>query len=185
MIDLILQHIDQEFSKVLTHLKNEFAQLQIGRASSALVENLDIEAYGSVQNLRSISSISVPDAKTIQIQPWDKQMLQAIEKAISTSGLGLNPNNDGIVIRLNIPALTEERRRDLTKLVNKISEDSKIAVRNLRHEAMEKFKSAHKNSEITEDQEKLAEKKLQEKVDHINKEIETMAKGKEKDILTI
>lgn len=184
-MDQILAAADSEFSRIMEHLKGEYARLQIGRASAALVENLQVEVYGSKQPLKAVASISVPDAKTIQIQPWDKSQLSVIEKGIQVSDLHLTPLNDGVTIRLNIPALTEERRKDLSKVVNRLAEDSRIAVRHGRQKAHDEIKSKEKTSLLTEDQAKLAEKKLQEKVDRINGDIEHMAKNKEKDVMTV
>jgi len=184
-IDTTFQKLEASLIKIMDHLKGEFSQLQIGRASSALVEHIEVEVYGSRQPLKAVANISVPDAKTVQIQPWDRSTLQSIEKAIQVSGLGINPSNDGVVIRLSIPPMTEERRRDLTKLVSKIAEESKISVRNARHEAMEELRSGEKSGELTEDQLKVSEKKLQERIDSMNKDIENLTRNKETDILTI
>ena len=167
-LDLMQNTLEDSLKKVTSHLAEEFSKLQIGRASASLVEHIEAEAYGGRQNIKALANISVPDARTIQIQPWDKSILQAIEKGIQQSGLGINPSNDGIVIRINIPQLTEERRKDLTKIVHKIAEEAKIAVRNARHEAMEKVKGMEKKSEITEDQLAISEKKIQESVDKAN-----------------
>lgn len=184
MADLIAQG-EAEFKKVIDHLKTEYSHLQIGRASASLVENIMVEAYGAHQPMKGLAHISVPDAKTIQIQPWDKSTLQPIEKAIQMANLGLTPNNDGIVIRINIPPLTEERRRDLTKVVGKLSEEAKIGVRHARQAVMDKIKAQEKSKEISEDMAKGLEKKLQERVDAVNKEIEMMAKNKEADVLKV
>ena len=171
--------------KVIDHLKSEFSHLQVGRASAALVEGVMVEAYGQNQPLKALAHISVPDSKTLQIQPWDKGTLQAIEKGIQQANLGLTPSNDGILIRINIPALTEERRRDLSKVVNKLAEDARISVRHARQGVMDKIRGQEKAKEISEDIAKGLEKKLQERVDAINQEIETSAKSKEKDIMTV
>ncbi len=185
LTDPILQQADGEFKKSLEHLKSEFSHLQIGRASAALVEGVMVEAYGAKQAIRAFANISVPDAKTVQIQPWDKSLLQAIEKGIQAAGLNLNPSNDGLVIRINIPPLTEERRKDLTKVVQRLAEEARITIRHSRQGAMDKFKTMEKNKEITEDEARGAEKRLQEKVDLVNQEIESLAKNKERDILTV
>ncbi|MBD3270796.1 ribosome recycling factor [Candidatus Peregrinibacteria bacterium] len=184
-VESILKNLDESLNKALDHLHNDFAGLQIGRASGALVERIQVESYGTMQPLKAVASISVPDAKTVQIQPWDRSQLAGIEKAIQMSELGLTPSNDGLVIRLNIPDLTEERRRELTKLVHKMAEETKIAVRNSRQEAMNKIKQLKNNSEITEDIQQSTEKKIQEKVDEINHKIEEAAKAKEQDILKV
>ncbi len=183
--DGLLQQADTEFKKVLEHLKTEYSHLQIGRASASLVESVMVESYGSKQPLKNLANISVPDAKTVQIQPWDKGLLKAIETGIQMAQLNLTPSNDGIVIRINIPPLTEERRRDLTKVVGKLAEEAKISVRHHRQASMDKLKSMEKGKEITEDELKGAEKRLQEKVDSANKDIEMLAKNKEKDVMTV
>lgn len=167
--------------KILSHFQGELSKLQTGRASSALVEHMNIELYGSKQPMKNIASISLPDARSIQIQPWDKGALSAIEKAIQVSGLGINPVNNGISIILNLPMMTEERRKDLCKIVKKMGEDAKIAIRQARHEAMDAMKKA----ELPEDQLKGGEKKLQEHVDKSNKEIEETASKKEDEIMKI
>lgn len=174
-----------EFKKAVAHLKDEFSRLQIGRASSALVEHINVELYGVSQPMKALANISIPDPRTIQIQPWDKSALAPIEKAIVGIGTGLNPVNDGHVVRINIPPLTEERRVDLTKHVKKLGEDAKITVRNARQEAHNHFKQLKADSEITEDDLFDANKQLQTKVDNVNKEIEDLIAAKEKDVMTI
>lgn len=174
-----------EFVKIKEHLLGEFAKLQVGRASSLLVEDIPVEAYGSTQAIKALASVSIPDSRTIQIQPWDKHLLSHIEKAIVGIGTGLNPKNDGICIRISIPPLTEERRKDLTKLVGKMSEDAKISVRTTRQDVQKIFRNQKSNSEITEDDFFVAEKELQDSVDSINKEIDDLASKKELDIMTV
>lgn len=173
------------FQKAIAHLKEEFAALQIGRASSSLVENLMVDAYGMTQPLKAVASISVPDGKTVQIQPWDKGMLAGVEKAIRDSELNLNPVNNGVAIILNIPPLTEERRRDLVKIVHRLAEEAKISVRNVRHDAMSTYKRMEGDGEMTEDDRNRSEKQLQEAVDATNKEIADLAKSKEEAIMTV
>jgi len=184
MADFIAQG-EVEMKKIIDHLKTEYSHLQIGRASAALVEGVMVEAYGTTQSLKGIAHISVPDAKTIQIQPWDRSTLQAIEKGIQVANLGLMPSNDGVVIRINIPPLTEERRRDLTKVVHKLAEDARISVRHARQTVMDKIKGQEKAKEISEDIAKGMEKKLQDRVDAINQEIEMMSKTKESDVMKV
>lgn len=181
----VINSAAQEFEKTLNHLKEEYTKLQIGRASAALVEGVTIDAYGSSQPLKAVASVSIPDARTIQIQPWDKSMLGPIEKGIQVANLGLNPVNDGIVVRINIPALTEERRKDLIKVVKKMAEDAKIAVRNSRQDAHNAIKKMKADSILTEDDLHVAEKELQNKVDDINKKIDETMSGKEKDVMTV
>jgi ribosome recycling factor len=184
-MDELLQQVQTEFTKILEFLRSEYSRLQIGRASAALVEGLMVEVYGSKQPLKGVAGISIPDAKTVQIQPWDKSTLPAIEKAIQTSGLNLTPMNDGITIRLNLPPLTEERRRDMTKVVHKMAEDARISARTSRQRVHDKAKEMEKDKTLTEDQVSLFQKKLQEKVDATNMEIEKMAMTKENDVMKV
>lgn len=185
MSDAMLQYAMQQFQKALDHMHEEFAKLQTGRASAALVENIDVENYGTKLPLKALANIAIPDAKTIAIMPWDKGGMTNIEKAIQDSGLGLNPRNDGTVIRITLPPLTEERRQSLTKIVHELAEKARIAVRQERHHAIDQLKQKEKAKELSEDQRLGLEKKLQEKVDELNKKIEEDAKHKEKDIMTV
>lgn len=176
---------DADFQKTIAHLKVEFSRLQIGRASPSLVEELKVESYGAMTPLKSVASISIPDPTVIQIQPWDRNILNAIETAIRAANLGLNPVNDGRVVRVPMPPLTQERRKELVKVVHQMEEQAKIAIRNARGNAHGAFKSLKESSTITEDDQRLSEKHLQEKVDKSNKEIEELAKKKDQDIMTI
>jgi ribosome recycling factor len=184
-MDTHLDSAHTAFQKAIEHLKGEFSRLQIGRASAALVEDVTVEAYGSQQPLKSVASISIPEPTSLAIQPWDKGMLNAIEKAIRDSGLGLNPVNDGSAVRINMPPMTEERRKELSKVVHQRAEEGRISVRRSRGDAHSAYKQLQKDGELTEDDLKMYEKKLQEKVDEANKEIEDLAKKKESDIMTI
>lgn len=181
----LIDSADAQMKKALEHLKEEFSRLQVGRATPALVEDVKVDAYGSLQPLKSVASVSIPDAKTIQIQPWDRGLLGAIDKGIQIANIGLVPNNDGVYIRINIPPLTEERRKDLVKVVGRYSEEAKIGVRNARQDTNNALNSMKKNSEITEDELHGGTKKLQDIVDTYNKEIEEMSKKKEQDIMTV
>lgn len=175
----------EEFAKTIDHLKIEYGKLQIGRASSALIEDVKVDAYGTQQPLKACASISVPDPKTIQIQPWDKGILSQIESAIQNAGLNLNPVNDGSFVRINIPPLTEERRTELSKHVHKLAEDARISIRTARQAAHEAFKKLEQDKEISEDDLHHANKQLQDEVDKANKEIEEAAKAKESDIMKV
>lgn len=183
--DQVLSVASQEFEKAVAHLKDEFNRLQLGRANPSLVENVHVEIYGAVQPLKAVASISVPEPRTLMISPWDRSTLAAIEKGIVGSGLGLNPVNDGIVVRINIPALTQERRADLTKVVKKLSEEARIGVRTARQDAQNGLKAMEAKSEITEDDLRGSTKNLQDNVDVINKKIDELAKQKEQDIMTV
>lgn len=185
MMDSELKQLQVELDKGLEYLRDEFSRLQIGRASSALVESIQIEAYGVKQPLKAVANISVPDAKTVQIQPWDKSQLGAIEKAIQLSDINISPVNDGVVVRLNIPPLTEDRRLELSKVVGRLAEDARIAVRNSRQKLHDKIKSMEKSGDLTEDQARGGEKKMQENIDKVNQQIEEMAKSKENDVMTV
>lgn len=184
-VDQALNDADKEFMKAVSHLKDEFARLQVGRASPMLVEHVMVDVYGSAQPLKAVAGVNIPDAKSIQIQPWDRGTLAAIEKAIIAADLGLNPVNDGVCIRINIPPLTEERRVQLTKTVKKLAEDARISVRNGRQDAHNHFKKLKADSQITEDDVHGADKRLQDKVDKVNKEIDDLTKAKEQDVMTI
>ncbi|MCF7846116.1 MAG: ribosome recycling factor [Candidatus Peribacteraceae bacterium] len=184
-ISELLALADEQLAKAVERLNSELAGLQIGRASASLVENLQVEIYGAPQPIRNIANISVPDPKTIFIEPWDKSNLAALEKGIRDSSLGLNPNNDGARIILNIPPLTEERRKELTKLVGEFAENAKISVRRVREDLRKKAKSAKAAEEIGEDEEKLFDKKLQEKVDASNDQVETAAEKKEGEMMKV
>jgi ribosome recycling factor len=180
-----LEAAKQEFTKAKDHLQHEYSKLQIGRASAALIEEVKVTAYGTDQPLKSVASISVPDPRTLQIQPWDKGVLNQIESAIQQAGLNLMPVNDGVVVRINIPPLTEERRADLAKIVHKLAEDARISVRTGRQTAHEAFKKLESDKAISEDDLHLSNKHLQDAVDAANKEIEEHAKKKEQDIMTV
>jgi len=173
------------FHKAIEHLKSEFARLQVGRANTSLVENIPVDVYGTSQPIKAMASISIPDPKTIQIQPWDRSNLNEIEKAIVGIGTGLNPLNDGVCVRVNIPPLTEERRIELTKHVKKIAEDARISVRTARQDAHNVIKDLKSKSEITEDDFYKNDKELQSKVDDVNKQIDELADAKEKDVMTV
>jgi ribosome recycling factor len=182
--DLILKSA-QEFEKTCAHLKEQFTRLQIGRASAALVENIPVEVYGTQQPIKAVANIAIPDPRTIQIQPWDRGNLSAIEKGIVGTGIGLNPMNDGVVIRIPIPPLTEERRTELTKHVKKLAEEAKITVRTQRQDIHNGIKKLKDDSKITEDEWHGLDEKLQGKVDIANKKIDEMAASKEKDVMTV
>ena len=174
-----------QFVKAIDHMKAEFSKLQVGRASAGLVDGIMIDMYGSHQALKAVANVSVPDAKTLQIQPWDKGALHAIEKAITDAGLGLNPVNTGLAIMINMPPMTEERRLEVVKRVKTLAEEAKISVRNARQEAHTAFKQLKDDGEMTEDDIRGSEKQLQESVDDTNNQIEESAKTKEHGVMTV
>lgn len=174
-----------EFEKAIEHFKGELSQLRTGRASSALVENLLVDYYGAKSPLKQVASISIPEPRTIVISPWDKGSLVNIEAAIRESQLNLNPMNDGQVVRIIIPALNEERRKELVKVLNQKTEDAKISVRRIREEIWDEIQELEKSGKIGEDDKFIGKDKLQEAVDSYNKMIEEVREKKEKDIMTI
>ena len=173
---------ERRMHKALDSTSQEFHSLHTGRASVALVENIKVDYYNTITALKGLAAITTPDAKTLQIQPWDVSAFSAIEKAISVSGLGLVPNNDGRVIRIKMPELTQERRTELDKLVRKIAEDGRISVRNIRHEANDAIKKLEKAATIGEDISKSAQKKIQDITDKFIKLIDEALQKKEHDI---
>jgi ribosome recycling factor len=181
----ILDETQHRMQKTLDAVRGEFHNLRTGRASVALVETLQVDYYGTMSPLKSIASISVPDLKTISIQPWDPSVCGAIEKAILKSELGLTPSNDGKVVRIKVPALTEERRKELDKLIRKISEDGRVSIRNVRHEANEATKRLEKAKTIGEDESHTEQKKVQELTDKFVKLIDEALVKKEAELKEI
>jgi len=181
----IYDGITEKMDKSLASLDYEFNTVRAGRANPAVLDTIKVDYYGAPSQLNAVASISVPDARTLAIQPWDASLLKDIEKAILASELGINPNNDGKVIRLNFPPLTEERRKELVKQIGKMAENAKVAVRNIRRDGMDMFKDMKKKSEITEDDMKSVEKDLQELTDKYIKKIETKLADKENDLMAL
>lgn len=181
----IYKSSQEKMHKAVEAVDHEFSSLRTGRASVALVDTLQVEAYGSRVPLKQLSSISTPDARSLVIQPFDKATLGAIEKALLGANLGMTPNSDGKVIRLNIPPLTEDRRKELVKLARKMAEDGRIAVRNIRRHANDEVKKTEKNHEIAEDDREKANKQIQDLTDKHVKEIDDLLTRKEKDVMEI
>jgi len=176
---------EDKMVKTIDVVKANFAAVRAGRANAGVLDRIMVEYYGTPTPLNQVAAISTPDPRTLMIQPWDATLLKAIEKAIQTSDLGINPQNDGRVIRLAFPQLTEERRKDLTKQVRKYGEEGKVAVRNIRRDAMDEIKKQTKKSEITEDDQKLLEKELQDVTDKRCKEIDDLTAKKEKELMAV
>lgn len=176
---------EEKMKKTLTALENEYSTIRAGRANPHVLDRITVDYYGTPTPLNQVGNISVPEPRLLQIQPWDTSLLKAIEKAINMSELGINPNNDGKVIRLVFPELTEERRKELTKDVKKKAETSKVAMRNIRRDAMDHFKKAEKAKEITEDQLKDLEDETQKLTDKYVADIDARCEAKSKDILTV
>ena len=175
----------RRMDKALDHLQDEFGAVRAGRANAKVLDRITVEYYGSETPLNGVATISTPDARTLVVQPWDTKLLKDIQKAIQSSDLGINPQNDGRVIRLVFPQLTEERRKDLTKQVKKYAEDAKVAMRNIRRDGMDHVKKLKKNSEITEDDQKKAEKDLQVLLDKYIKKVDDALAAKEKELMAI
>lgn len=176
---------DAKMGKTIEVVKSDFASVRAGRANAGVLDRIQVLYYGTPTPIQQIASISTPDPRTLAIQPWDASILRDIERAILTSDLGINPSNDGRVIRLAFPQLTEERRVELTKQVRKYGENGKVAVRNIRRDAIEHFKTLKKNSEITEDQVKDLEKEIQDMTDKRCKEIDALTVEKEKELMAV
>jgi ribosome recycling factor len=185
MVEKIYQDLDHKMSKAIEVLKGEFAGIRTGRANPALLDGIKVLSYGTTVPLNQVAGVSVPEARLLLIQPWDKNTLGEIEKAILKSELGLTPMNDGKVIRLPIPALTEERRHDLVKVVKKMSEESKVSIRNIRRDANEEVKKLEKDKKISEDESKKAHDRIQEVTDKYIVQVDEVLKKKEKEIMEV
>lgn len=176
---------EEKMNKSVNAMLNEYAAIRAGRANPAVLDRVEVEYYGAPTPLNQMAAISVPDARTLVVQPWDKNSLKDIERGILTADIGINPQNDGSVIRLVFPPLTEERRREIGKNIFKLAEDCKIAIRSIRRDAMDKLKDQKKKAEITEDDLKDEEKKMQELTDKFCKEIDGLAAKKDKEIMEV
>ena len=181
----LLAKIEEKMDKSLNSLDREFKSVRAGRANPAILDKILVDYYGTPTPIQQMAAISVPEGRTLQIQPWDVSVLRDIEKAIQIADIGINPQNDGKIIRLIFPPLTEERRRDLVKDVRKMGEDCKVALRSIRRDGIEKAKAMKKNNEITEDDLSNAEKKIQNLTDKFCKEADDLTAVKEKEILEI
>ena len=181
----ICKPYDAKMQKTIEVVKSDFSSVRAGRANAAVLDRIQVEYYGTPTPIQQVASISTPDPRTLAIQPWDTSILREIERAIQSSDLGINPQNDGRVIRLSFPQLTEERRVEMTKQVRKYGESGKVAIRNVRREAMENLKDLKKKAEITEDMQKNLEKELQDMTDKRCKEIDVLTAEKEKELMAV
>lgn len=184
-IDELMELTKGKMEKTLAALDREYKAVRAGRANVSILDRVTVDYYGVPTPIQQMAAVSVPEARILMIQPWDASTLKDIEKAILTSDIGINPNNDGRVIRLNFPPLTEERRKEITKDVRKTAEDAKVALRNLRRDALDKLKAMKKAGEITEDDEKLTEKNIQNLTDKYCKEVDGLSADKEQEIMAI
>lgn len=181
----LIKEVDVKMKKTIDVVVSDFASVRAGRANAAVLDKITVDYYGAPTPLNQVAAISSPDPRSLMIQPWDGTLLKAIEKAIQTSDLGINPQNDGRVIRLAFPQLTEERRKELSKQVKKYGENGKVAIRNIRRDAMERFKAQEKKGEMTEDDRKDYEKELQELTDKRCKEIDELTVKKETELMAV
>jgi ribosome recycling factor len=184
-IDAIQTETEQRMSKTLDSLKRDFSRVRTGRATPSLLDGISVDYYGSPMPINQVANISIPDARMLVVQPWEKSMLGPIEKAIQASDIGLNPQNDGNLIRLPIPPLSEERRKELYKNCKKTAEESKIAVRNIRRDSNEKLKKAEKDKEITQDDQKKAMDDIQKITDKFVAAVDDQLAVKEKEIMEV
>jgi len=185
MINKVLKETEEKMKKSVEVVRQEFAKIRTGKATTALLDGIKAEYYGSVLPLNQLANVSVSDVHTLVVQPWDKSALQAIEKAILTSELGLNPINDGNILRIPIPPLTEERRKDLVKLCKKFAEDGRVAIRNVRRDAIEHLRKLEKEEHFSEDDRKRAENEIQKITDKHIKLIDELLEHKEKEIMEV
>lgn len=175
----------QRMDKTIESLRNEFGKLRTGRASVALLDGVKVDSYGSLMSLNQVASLSVSDSRTIVISPWDKSIMQEIEKSIHKSDLGLQPMNDGKVVRISIPALTEERRKDLVKVAKRVAEEQRVGIRNVRRESNETVKKIQKDGKISEDDLKKWETEIQKMTDQAIADIDKILANKEKEIMEV
>ena len=185
MIDDVYQNTERKMHRAVEVLQHDLGAVRTGRASPALLEKVQVDAYGAAMPLTGLATITVPEPRMLVIQPWDKKMLPAIEKAIQKSDLGLTPNSDGSVVRLSLPALNEERRRDLVKQVHKRVEEARVAVRNCRRDAVDDLRKAEKEQHIPEDQVKRAQDRLQKLTDELIRQVDEVGRRKEGEVMEI
>ncbi|MBQ1594514.1 MAG: ribosome recycling factor [Ruminococcus sp.] len=180
-----LKKAEERMNRRLDHLSTEYAEIRAGRANPAVLDKVKVDYYGAPTPVNQLAAVSVTEARTLTIQPWDASILRQIEKAIQKSDIGINPMNDGKIIRLQFPPLTEDRRKEIVKDVQKLAEETKVQVRNVRRDTIEKLKAMKKSGELTEDDLKLAEKKTQELTDKFTKKVDSVSADKQKEILEL
>ena len=181
----VIHQAEEKMKKAIAATQREFASIRTGRAAPALLDRIHVDYYGAETPLKAVANISVPDGRTLQIQVFEKPMVKLIEKALQQSDLGLTPNTDGNTIRLNIPPLTEDRRKGLAKILRKSAEDGKIALRNVRRDEMDAFKKLEKGGDLTEDERKRGEEQIQKLTDRFTKELDDILATKEKEVMEV
>ncbi|MCL5966012.1 MAG: ribosome recycling factor [Deltaproteobacteria bacterium] len=184
-MEAVIKDASARMARSIEAFRKELGKVRTGRASFSLLEGIRVDYYGTPTPLQQVGTLSVPESRLITVTPWDPKMIGPIERAIQASGLGLNPANDGKVVRIPIPPLTEERRRELVKLVKKMAEDARVAVRNIRREEIERLKEKEKKKEASEDEVKRAQDKVQKETDAAIRKIDEILKAKEQDILEV
>lgn len=177
-----LNDTKSKMEKTLDHLRAEFSKLRVGRATTAMVEDVKVEVYGSAMTIKEVAAMSIPDPKSIVIQPWDRSVINDVEKGILAANLGITPMNDGKVIRINLPPLTEERRKDFVKVIKKSGEDTKVSIRNIRRESIEKAK---KEDGLSEDEERKFQDAVQKLTDQLIKDVDKLVETKSKEVMSI
>ncbi|MBQ1350848.1 MAG: ribosome recycling factor [Ruminococcus sp.] len=180
-----LKKAEERMGRRIDHLCKEYSEIRAGRANPAVLDKVKVDYYGAPTPVNQLAAVSVTEARTLTIQPWDTSILRQIEKAIQKSDIGINPNNDGKVIRMQFPPLTEDRRKDIVKDVQKLAEETKVQIRNVRRETIEKLKAMKKASELTEDDLKQGEKKTQELTDKFTKKVDSISADKQKEIMEL
>jgi ribosome recycling factor len=185
MVKNILKEAEDRMKKAVEVVRQEFVKIRTGKATTALLDGIKVEYYGTPTPLNQVANVSTPDVHTVSVQPWEKSMLSVIEKTILAANLGLNPTNDGTVVRVPIPPLNEERRRELVKLVKKFAEEGKVAVRNVRRDCIEHLKKAEKDEHFSEDERKRGEQEAQKLTDKFIKDIDALIAQKEKEIMEV
>ena len=185
MVDTFLKETETKMEKAVESTKDKFASIRAGRANVSMLDGISVDAYGAPSPLSQIGTLSAPEARLLTIDPWDKSLIPAIEKAIQQANLGLNPSNDGRIIRLSVPELTEERRKEYVKIVRKEAEEGKVAIRNIRKDVNNKLRKSEKDSEITEDDLKSGEDSVQKLTDKFTKFVDEALEKKEKELTTV
>ncbi len=180
-----IENLNEKMNKVIDNLERNYSEVRAGRANPAILNRVSVEYYGTPTPINQVASISVPEARLIVVQPWDRTLLSQIERAIEKADIGIHPMNDGQVIRLSFPELTEERRKELVKDIKKMSEEAKVAVRNIRRDEMDEAKESLKNKEISEDEERALEDKIQKETDKYVAKIDEISDKKEKEIMSV
>jgi ribosome recycling factor len=181
----VLKELETRMQQAIDALAREFGSVRTGRANASLLDSVRVEAYGNLTPINQVASVSVPDPRTIMIQPWDATQLKEIEKGIAKSDLGITPSNDGKVIRLTMPTLTEERRKQLVKTVGKFAEDARVSIRNVRREANDRLKVLAKEKKVSEDEERRGHDQIQKATDRFTAKVEELTKKKEQEVMTV